>query len=895
MIRTHEEHLAHYGILRRSGRYPWGSGGSQNARNRSFLDIIETQKKEGMSEADIARGHGITTTELRAARSIAISQQRQEKQLIAQRLKEKGWSNVKIGERMGLNESSVRALLAPGAKDKADALQTTAGMLKEQIAQKKYVDVGKGVEHHLGVTQTRLNTSVAVLKEQGYEVHNIKVQQIGTGKFTTMKVLAPPGTTLSEVQRNRGDIKQITDYSEDNGRSWIGLQPPISVSSRRIGINYKEDGGDLADGVIYVRPGAKHLDLGGNNYAQVRIAVDGTHYLKGMAVYKDDLPAGVDLVFNTNKSSTGRKKDVMKPLSDDPDFPFGSIVRQIHGPNGKVSSAMNKVNEAGDWDKWSRTLSSQMLSKQSPELAGQQLRLTQERRHREFDEIMSLTNPTVRRDLLLRFADSTDAAAVHLKAASLPRQVNRVILPIKSINPKEVYAPGLRDGENVVLIRFPHGGRFEIPELKVNNRNPEARKILGRNALDAIGIHHTVAQHLSGADFDGDTVLVIPNTGGKIKKAPALRGLKDFDPHTYKIPNDSPIPRLTEARKGYEMGKISNLITDMTIHGANSDELARAVRHSMVVIDAAKHGLDHKQSEKDNGILSLKEKYQGRKDAGGVTIISRKKSQVHVPERTERPASKGGSIDPTTGKKVFVSTGRMIPERKLVSGPDGQKRRVETGRLIPATQKSTRLAETDDAATLSSGTKMEALYVEHSNRLKALANTARKESLSVKDNPVSTSAKKVYANEVQSLTSKLRLAEYNAPLERQAQLLANTRLSQTRQANPHIEREDVKKLKTIYLNEARVRTKANKTKIIIEPKEWEAIQAGAISKDRLSKILTNADTDTVKRLAMPKNIPKMTSSMTIRAERMLKDGYTQQEVADHLGIGLTTLKVNINE
>ena len=895
MIRTHEEHLAHYGILRRSGRYPWGSGSTQNTRNRSFLDIIETQKKQGMSEAEIARGHGITTTELRAARSIAVSQQRQEKQYTAQRLKDKGWSNVKIGERMGLNESSVRALLAPGAKDKADANQKTAGMLKEQVAQKKYIDVGKGVEHHLGVTQTRLNTSIAVLKEQGYEVHNIKVQQIGTGKYTTMKVLAPPGTTLSELQRNRGEIKQITDYSEDNGRSWIGIQPPISISSRRVGINYKEDGGDQADGVIYVRPGAKHLDLGGNNYAQVRIAVDGTHYLKGMAVYKDDLPAGVDLVFNTNKSNTGRKKDAMKELSSDPDFPFGSIVRQIHGPDGKVSSAMNKVNEAGDWDKWSRNLSSQMLSKQSPELAGQQLKLSQERRHREFDEIMSLTNPTVRRDLLLRFADSTDAAAVHLKAASLPRQVNRVILPIKSINPKEVYAPGLRDGENVVLIRFPHGGRFEIPELKVNNRNPEARKILGKNALDAIGIHHTVAQHLSGADFDGDTVLVIPNTGGKVKKALVLEGLKNFDPHTYKIPKDSPIPRLTEARKGYEMGKISNLITDMTIHGANSEELSRAVRHSMVVIDASKHGLDHKQSEKDHGILSLKEKYQGRKDAGGVTIISRKKSQVHVPERIERPASKGGSIDPATGKKVFVPTGRMIPERKLVTGPDGQKRRVETGRLIPATQKSTRLAEADDAATLSSGTKMEALYVEHSNRLKALANTARKESLSVKDNPVSPSAKKVYANEVQSLTSKLRLAEYNAPLERQAQLLANTRLSQTRQANPHIEREDVKKLKTIYLNEARVRTKANKTRIIIEPKEWEAIQAGAISKDKLGKILTNSDADTVKRLAMPKNTPKMTSSMMVRAERMMKDGYTQQEVADHLGIGLTTLKVNINE
>src|SRR4051794_24455483 len=137
-------------------------------------------RKDGMSEAEIARGYGITTTELRAARSIALAQQKQTKILTAQRLKEKGWSNVKIGERMGLNESSVRALLAPGEKDKADSLQVTSNMLKKQVNEKKYVDVGVGVESQLGVTSTHLNTAVAVLKEQGYEVHNIKVQQVGT-------------------------------------------------------------------------------------------------------------------------------------------------------------------------------------------------------------------------------------------------------------------------------------------------------------------------------------------------------------------------------------------------------------------------------------------------------------------------------------------------------------------------------------------------------------------------------------------------------------------------------------------------------------------------------------------------------------------------------------------
>ena len=48
-----------------------------------------------------------------------------------------------------------------------------------------------------------------------------------------------------------------------------------------------------------------------------------------------------------------------------------------------------------------KALSSQMLSKQDPKFAQQQLDLTYERRRKEFDEINSLTNPTVRKDLLI--------------------------------------------------------------------------------------------------------------------------------------------------------------------------------------------------------------------------------------------------------------------------------------------------------------------------------------------------------------------------------------------------------------------------------------------------------------------------------------------------------------
>jgi hypothetical protein len=712
-----------------------------------------------------------------------------------------------------------------------------------------------------------------------------------------MKVLAKPGTSLSEVQKNRSQIKQIHDtYSEDHGRSFLGVQPPISINSRRIGVNYAEDGGAQADGVIYVRPGVKKLSLGSNRYAQVRIMVDGTHYLKGMAVYKEDLPDGVDLVFNTNKSSTGRKKDIMKEISSDPDNPFGAIVRQVHGEDGKVSSAMNLVNEEGSWDKWSRTLSSQMLSKQSPELAQQQLNVTFERRSREHEEIQSLTNSTVRKELLTRFADQTDSAAVHLKAASLPRQATRVLLPISSIKPTEIYAPSFRDGERVALVRFPHGGTFEIPQLTVNNRNREARRTLGTAARDAIGIHHSVAKRLSGADFDGDTVLVIPNNRRSIKSTPALEGLKGFDPQVYKIPEGSSIPHITGPRMQQEMGKVSNLITDMTIHGANTDELSRAVRHSMVVIDSEKHGLDYAQSEKDNGILGLKEKYQGGKRAGASTLISLAGADVFVPERIPRPARRGGPIDPVTGKKVFELTGRMRPETKIVKDPvTGKNTRVETGRLIERKTRSVRLLEAENAFSLSSGTEMESIYAEHSNKLKAMANSARKEAVATKGALYSPSAKAVYSNEVASLNSKLNIALKNAPLERQAQLLANTVVSQKRQANPHMESEDVKKIKQQALNEARLRTGAKKTKIIVTQSEWDAIQAGAITNTKLKQIIDNSDLDTVKQLAMPRHAIKMTSTKMRRAQSMLASGYTQAEVADALGVGLTTLKVAINE
>lgn len=888
-----EAYLAHYGVLRKSGRYPWGTGETQNQRNRDFLGSVAELKRQGMSETEIAKGWDITTTELRAAKSIAKNEQKQADIGMAQTLKDKGYSNVAIAQRMGLaNESTVRALLAPGQKEKTDILTSTSKMLTEQVDAGHYIDIGAGIEYHIGVSGTMLKTAVARAQEEGYAVIKVQVPQLGmsgSNNKTIVKVLAPPGTVYRDVVTNKQNIRPPNAHSTDMGRSYDMVQPPLSISSKRVAVRYEHEGGAEADGVIYVRPGVPDISLGSSRYAQVRIAVDGTHYLKGMAMHKEDLPPGVDLLFNTNKKSTGNKLDAMKELKTlkngevDQENPFGATIKpggqRLDPKTKKVVSVMNIVNEEGDWDSWSRNLSSQTLSKQSPALAKSQLDMTYERKKAAFDEIMALTNPAVRRNLLNKFAEDVDASAVHMKAAALPKSSWHVILPFNSIRETEVYAPNHENGTRVALIRYPHGGTFEIPELTVNNKNPAAKKALG-NAKDAIGIHHSVAARLSGADFDGDAVLVIPNNRGTIKTSSPLAGLKNFDPQT-KYPHYEGMPKMTPRTKGIQMGLVSNLITDMTIHGANTTELAAAVRHSMVVIDAEKHNLDYKRSAKDNGIANLMEKYQGRKQGGASTLISRAGAEIRVNERKTRAASRGGAVDKATGKKVFEESGETFVDKK--------------GRTVTRKILSTRLAETDDARTLISktGSPIEKVYAAHSNKLKSLADQARKAMVHTPSTNYSPPAKKAYASEVKSLNAKLNIALRNAPLERQAQLLANEAVSKRQRDNPQMDPADLKKIRGQELTRARARTGAAKERVDITNDEWAAIQAGAISNHKLDQILANSDPDRVKELATPRSQTAMTSSKTQRAKSMLASGYTQAEVATALGVSLTTLKTVI--
>lgn len=882
--------LMHYGTPRHSGRYPWGSGKNPYQRNASFLAYVDRLKKEGLTEKEIAKGMGLSIRQLRARRSLALDENTTANIDMAYRLKEKGYSNVAIGKRLGVGESQVRKYLDPSYQKRREATKATAKALEDMISDGSYLDVGAGSEHYLGCSSTKLLTSLDYLEQQGYNVFSIRQQQAGTGNYTTIKVLVPPGVTESDIYRNKDKIKTPFEWSDDGGYSYQTPKKPIAIDSKRVQINYAEQGGKHKDGVIEIRRGVEDISLGNATYAQVRINVDNTHYLKGMAVYSDDLPKGVDIRFNTNKHEGTPKMDVLKPLKTNKDGsvdwenPFGASIRQDRqrtyiDSNGKEKqSAINIVNSEGDWENWKKTLSSQMLSKQSPALAKKQLAIAYEGKQAQFDEIMSLTNDVVKKKLLKSFADECDSSSVHLEAAALPRQGSHVILPLTSMKDTEIYAPKFKDGEKVVLIRYPHGGKFEIPELTVNNRNKEGNSVITKKAKDAVGINSKVAERLSGADFDGDTVLVIPNNKkgvysikgrSSVPTSSPLLKLGDFDPkEAYPLPKGK--KAMDEREKGLEMGKVSNLITDMTLKGANDNEIAAAVRHSMVVIDAVKHKLDYKQSYIDNGIAKLQKEYQGKVGGGADTLISKAKSEYRVPTRREK-------IDPNTGAKIYI--------------PKNDTYKNKEGKIVTRQTKSTKMAETSDAMTLSSGTVMEKVYGEHANKLKSLANEARKQMVNTPNPPMSRAAKETYSKEVASLEGKLVRAQKNQPRERQAQLLANAEIKAKREANPDMDSDDLKKVKSQALTRARARVGANKSDVMVDitDKEWEAIQAGAISATKLTQILNNTDEDRVKQLAMPKDKPKMDASRVARAKSMLNAGCTQAEVADLLGVSVSTL------
>lgn len=900
--------LMHYGVGkmdgapgRGSGRYPLGSGDEpyQHGSARDFMERVNQLKDGGLTEKEIAKalfGKYGTTTQLRTYYSLAKDEKRSELVATARRLQDDGLNPTEIARKMGYkNESSVRSLLNDGAETRMNQAKLTAEFLKEVVDKKGMVDVSVGVEKELGnISREKLNQALELLKIEGYEVYPRGVPQVtNPGKQTNINVLCVPGTKYADIYQT-DKIGSVMDYEKRLADDGTKIRPsyeyPASMDSKRLMIRYADEnggGGNLKDGVMEIRRGVDDLSLGESHYAQVRILVDKDHYLKGMAVYGDnkDFPDGVDIIFNTNKKSNVDKMDVLKKIGSDPDNPFGALIKEggqsyyIDKKTGKEKlSLINKTREEGDWGEWSHELPSQFLSKQPKELIKKQLNLAAADKLAEYDEIKSLTNPTVKKRLLAAFADDCDASAEHLKAAALPRQQYQVILPVKSLKDNECFAPNYENGETVALIRFPHGGTFEIPILKVNNKNQEALKYIGNGAKDAVGINKKNADRLSGADFDGDTVMVIPtNSKVKIKNRSPLKDLEGFDPKIDYGPDSTNIPykRMSKQETQKQMGVVSNLITDMTIKGASEKELARAVKHSMVVIDAEKHNLDYKRSEKVNGIAELKRKYQGRVENGkyttsASTLISRAKADYSVPKRQGSP-----KINPDGSLSYKLADDLTYIDKK--------------GREVTRMQRSTQMRETKDARKLSSGTIQEELYASYANQMKSLANQARKEYLNTGKIEYKRSAKETYAKEVEHLNAQLNLALANAPRERKAQLIANSKTDAKVKEYPDLTKKEIKKIKQQELTKARELVGAERKPVNINDREWEAIQSGAISETKLSQILNHTDLDKIRERATPRTATKLSSAKVTKIKTMNASGYTNKEIAKALGVSTSTV------
>ena len=985
------DELMHYGTKYHSGRYPYGSGDDPYQHNGDFLTRVERLRKDGWKETaeNVRKEFDMSLEDYRNEKYWAEYTRREQQVAKAKSLKEKGYGNSAIGKEMGVTESTVRSWLNPSSEAKMLAAKQTADFLKEQVAAKGMIDVGKnaelyinvgeGAEKKLGISRTKLDQALYALESEGYKVYPSKVAQpTNPGQFTTQLTLCPPGTPYKAVYET-DKIRTIEDYKYDENTDSYKKKftYPASLDSKRLMVRYADDVGPDGvkgiekDGTIELRRGVKDLSLEGDRYSQVRILVDGTHYLKGMAVYSDDMPKGVDVIFNTNKKSDvpalGEKDNtVLKLIKKDPENPFGSTIKdadqggQYWYKDSKTGEEklglINKKSSEGDWSEWSDSLPSQFLSKQSKTLAKRQLDLAAADRYAEYDSICAINNPTIKKHFLNSFADDCDGAAVNLKAASLPGQKYHVIIPMNNQKDTEIYAPDYKDGTKLALVRYPHGGTFEIPVLTVNNKNAVAKKMLGTDVSDVVGITSKVAEQLSGADFDGDTVMCIPTDYGKIKidrKAP-LKDLVGFDPKVeYGTKPGKDGARYNDrgekvkimTRTDVEMGVISNLITDMTLSGgATEDELARAVKHSMVVIDAEKHKLDYKRSEIENNIDELKRKYQRTvrpdgtiKEGGASTIISKAKGKTYVDKRRGQAVidketgektyklakaddlyyvdktydKKTGSVTlvTTAGKKITYDSNdpkaveKYNPVRKY--NDDGtvsytNKKGDISYRVNTRQQTSTNMAEAKDAYDLVSAAQhpMEIIYADYANSMKALANQARKEMLSTGNLQYSSSAAKVYQKEVDSLMSRLNEAEKNSVRERQAIRLANADVKAKKQAaeesGTELKPSDIKKASQQAVTKRRQEVGSVSRRdrnIEISDREWEAIQAGAISENKLKRILANADIDDLRQRATPREKRALNTSQISRINAMSASGnYTMAQIADQLGLSTSTVR-----
>ena len=939
--------LKHYGVKRKSGRYPWDPS-LHLPKNYKFIEDRDEMKKRGLSDNEIAKQMGLSTTVYRSKVTIAKEELKQYNMQRIAKLQSEGMIIDDIAKTIGTTGQTVRNYLDeiknPNKSARAQRVQTeaVADTLKDAVKRSKYIDVGKGVEIQMGISKEKLKSGLNALVESGeYEVHNLRIAQVtDKNNSTPVKVLTKKGVERSEIYKNMDKVRPVEEFAiNGDARMFQQMERPKSIGWDRVHIRYAipegqkghgtNDDGAMMDGAMFLRPGVKDLNLGKASYAQVRIAVGDTHYLKGMALYGTEemfkgIPKGTDIIFNTNKTANKTPQEVLKELKKNPEGgtpidgpnPFGATVKRqntlvdskgnpVYKPGVKDRfgnkvpqiGSINIVNEEGDWGSWSKALSAQFLSKQPTTVVHERLKATMKQVQDEYESIQKVTNPVIKKQLMESFVSDLESKQVHMKAAAPKGFQGHVILPVPDMKENEVYAPNYKNGEKVVLIRYPHGGRFEIPELTVNN-NSVARKMISKDSPDAIGIHPKVASKMSGADFDGDTAYVIPNNKGKFKSRDSLKELKNFDPNMYA---DKP-GTFTPITKRYQqtlMGVVSNLITDMTLQGAPSNEIARAVKHSMVVIDAEKHKLNYKRSAEENGIDALMKRYMTHVDKVKYGDLerynpkTRRVDKVIDPDKLKKDLTPGKEY---TSASTIISRHKqsVITDGYQVEVPDPKSKSGGT-KMVWRNKKETYLVNMVKDANVFLGpnaTKTEHHYADYINELKAFKNKVDSEMSGIKMPARDPKAAKIYAEEVLSMKDKVNQVKINRIKERQAQRMAevSSKAEIARRSEDEVlKKDEISRIKQQALNKARSMVGAERTPVTITDDEWDAVQSNAVSGTLLKELVSFMDDSQLKSLATPRANKQMTDARKSKAKALLANGYTIAQVAEALGVSSSTI------
>lgn len=939
--------LKHYGVKRKSGRYPWDPS-LHLPKNYKFIEDRDEMKKRGLSDNEIAKQMGLSTTVYRSKVTIAKEELKQYNMQRISKLQSEGMIIDDIAKTIGTTGQTVRNYLDeiknPNKSARAQRVQTeaVAQTLEDAVKRSKYIDVGKGVEIQMGISKEKLKSGLNALVESGeYEVHNLRIAQVtDKNNSTPVKVLTKKGVERSEIYKNMDKVRPVEEFAiNGDARMFQQMERPKSIGWDRVHIRYAipegqkghgtNDDGAMMDGAMFLRPGVKDLNLGKASYAQVRIAVGDTHYLKGMALYGTEemfkgIPKGTDIIFNTNKTANKTPQEVLKELKKNPEGgapidgpnPFGATVKRqntlvdakgnpVYKPGVKDRfgnkvpqiGSVNIVNEEGDWGSWSKALSAQFLSKQPTTVVHERLKATMKQVQDEYESIQKVTNPVIKKQLMESFVSDLESKQVHMKAAAPKGFQGHVILPVPDMKENEVYAPNYKNGEKVVLIRYPHGGRFEIPELTVNN-NSVARKMISKDSPDAIGIHPKVASKMSGADFDGDTAYVIPNNKGKFKSRDSLKELKNFDPNMYA---DKP-GTFTPITKRYQqtlMGVVSNLITDMTLQGAPSNEIARAVKHSMVVIDAEKHKLNYKRSAEENGIDALMKRYMTHVDKVKYGDLerynpkTRRVDKVIDPDKLKKDLTPGKEY---TSASTIISRHKqsVITDGYQVEVPDPKSKSGGT-KMVWRNKKETYLVNMVKDANVFLGpnaTKTEHHYADYINELKAFKNKVDSEMSGIKMPARDPKAAKIYAEEVLSMKDKVNQVKINRIKERQAQRMAevSSKAEIARRSEDEVlKKDEISRIKQQALNKARSMVGAERTPVTITDDEWDAVQSNAVSGTLLKELVSFMDDSQLKSLATPRANKQMTEARKSKAKALLANGYTIAQVAEALGVSSSTI------